>query len=263
MSLAVALRELLASVEAGSGHAVLGFDDIHHWGSEARDSLVQLNLLAPAVAATSLECRGCEEHCFSEIMYSASVAGQSKPFILCEVPEKQAEMGRVAVQAERLQQWQCRTASIAQFLADRLGLDAVMDAEPDLQHIRLGMLTGPQGRRWAVLSINPLVLEVNQHSAPLEELLFVENDSVKLDTLRIQAFLAKDKQSTGKAYQPNQDRREARKQATEAMYQDWRDTHEQLLREHPGKSKSWYSQKIARMDVGQGKNPETIRKRLN
>jgi hypothetical protein len=263
MLLAQALSELLAALECGKGVAVFGFDDIQHWGEEFRTLLVELKLIREAPAARILECHGCEERCLSDIVTATHSKGNVKPFIICEVPEKQAEMGRVAVHPQRMLQWEIRAIHLAQFVADKLGLDAVMDTEPDSQRIRLGMLAGPQGRRWAVLSINPLVLEVNQHPLPLNELLFVENGTVALDTPRIRACLAQDKQATGKVYQPNTDRREARRQGTQAMYQDWRDTYEQLLREHPGKSKSWYAQKIARMDVGQGKNSETIRKRLS
>lgn len=260
---AQALSELLAALECGKGVASFGFDDIQHWGEEFRTLLIELKLIREAPAARILECHGCEEHCLSDVVTVTHNKGNAKSFIICEVPEKQAEMGRVAVHPQRLQQWEIRAIHLAHFIANKLGFDSAMDTVPDSQRIRLGMLAGPQGRRWAVLFITPLALEVNQHLLPLNELLFVENGTVALDTPRIEACLAEDKQATDKVYRPNTDRREARRQATQAMYQNWRDTYEQLLREHPGKSKSWYAQKIARMDVGQGKNSETIRKRLS
>lgn len=262
MSLAIALRELLASVEAGRGNAEFGFDDIQHWGVKGRELLISLQLLEPITSATSLECHGCEERCFSVVLNGARTNGETRPFILCEVPEKQEEMGRVPVALERLQQWRSTAAFLAQYIAGKLELGSPYDSGASLTHIRLGMLRGPEGRRWVSLTTSPLAVEINQHSVPLDELLFVESDTVNLDEPRIRHLLDVKTPSTSKLYQPNTDRRAFRKQETAAMYQDWCDTYAQLTKENPGMSKSWYANKISRMDIGRGKNSETIRKRL-
>lgn len=224
------------------------------------DALVAQGLLNKASAAHSLECAGCEEHCFSEVIVQTN-GGKTRAYIVCEVPDKQAEMGRVAVPLERLQQWQSSPVVVARFVAGALGLDADI-SDTKTAAIRLGMMHSPHGRRWASLLLDTFSLELNQQFIPLTELLFVEKGSVALDVNRIHTILSLDAPPAGKTYAANTDKREARKQATEAMRQDWRDAHVQLQREQPGRSKKWYSIRIARLPVACGREAETIRRQL-
>jgi hypothetical protein len=260
LSLSSALNDLLAAVESSKGSAIFGYDTVQQWDGGALDALVSQGLLKKASAADSLECRGCEEHCFSDVIVQTG-AGKTRAHIVCEVPDKQAEMGRVAVPLERLQQWQSSPVMVARFLAGTLGLDAdISDAKTAA--IRLGMVQSPHGRRWVSLLVDTFSLEINQQTIPLSELLFIEKGSVALDKPCIQDVLSLKTKSAGKAYSSNTDKRETRKQATIARRQDWRDAHEQLQRQHPGKSKRWYSIRIARQSVGGGREAETIRRQL-
>ena len=63
-------------------------------------------------------------------------------------------------------------------------------------------------------------------------------------------------------YTPSSARREARKLDTQAMYEKWRKKYRKLKKSRPGMSDVWYSQQIAGMDIGQSRNPETIRKNM-
>ena len=108
----------------------------------------------------------------------------------------------------------------------------------------------------------PLVLEVNSQRLSVAEVLFVEDGRFTLDWPRIQHLLSSDAGVKGEEYSSNTDRREARKQTTHAMHQNWRDACVELAKEHPGRGKKWYSIKIARMSVAQGRDAETIRKQL-
>lgn len=106
-------------------------------------------------------------------------------------------------------------------------------------------------------------LEINRHRAPLNELINVNEGQIEVDWPRVTAMLAHDADSKGKSYSPSIEAREARKLATAAMQQDWRDAHAELARQYPAKGKRWYSVKIARMPIACGRDAETIRKQLN
>ncbi len=240
----------------------MGFDEVQQWGQGVASQLVDNGLLKPHGSAHSLVCHGCEERCFSDVVVQSSGSGKSRAFIICEVPHKQEQMGRVPVETERLQQWQCTSSLLAVFLAEKLSLDSSPEVTGDSQIIRLGMIKGLHGRRHVSLQQEPLCLEVNQQTVPLAELLFVDAGVVALDMPRIQSMLDTDTPPAGKAYTPNTDRRETRRLETQAMYQDWQDAYEALLAERPNMGKRWYSQRIARMEIAQGRDSETIRKRV-
>ncbi len=262
MSLSDALMNLVAAVEAGGGSAVLGFDEVQQWGQGVAGQLVDDGLLKPYSPAQSLVCHGCEERCFSDVVVQPMASSVTRAFIICEVPHMREQMGRVPVQVERLQQWRSTTSLLAAFLADKLGLEYSGEVTNDSQPKRLGMIKGQHGRRWVSLMAVPLSLELNQQTVPLIELLFTEAGVVALDMPRIQAMLKTDVPAAGKLYTSNLDRREAAKAQTQAMYQDWQDAYEVLLVKHPHMGKAWYSQQIAKLSVAQGRDSETIRKRI-
>tara|TARA_R110002072_G_C7966658_1_gene534363 strand:- start:3451 stop:4170 length:720 start_codon:yes stop_codon:yes gene_type:complete len=239
---------------------MVGYDTVQQWQEGALNALLFHGLLRTAPAAHTLECRGCEEHCFSDVVVRTS-EGKARAHIVCEVPERQAEMGLVSVPLERLQQWQSSPTMVARFIAGVLGLDAELATAKNAA-LRLGMLKGPHGRRWVSLLVETLSLEVGQHSIPVTELLFVDDGSVVLDEPRIRGLLSLQAESTSKPYMPSTDKRESRKQNTEAMRQDWRDAHKQLRCEHPGQSNRWYAIRIAKLPAAQGRDAETIRRQL-
>ncbi len=46
------------------------------------------------------------------------------------------------------------------------------------------------------------------------------------------------------------------------MYESWRKEYRELQRKRPGMSGKWYSKQIAKTEIAQGRNSETIRKRM-
>ena len=244
------------------GRAVFSYDTVAAWDAVVLETFIAHDLLQPTAVAQSVECRGCEERCFSDVVVQPSKAGAVRAYVVCEVPAKRAEMGRVAVQPERLSQWLLSAEFLARFIADQLGLANVFSAGEDPQRIRLGMLQGVNGRCWVSLIAAPLTLEVNQQIVPVSELLFIENGVITLDQARIRSLVNGLANPAGKPYTPNTDQRESRKLTTQAMYQEWQDAYDSLCHEHPGKSKKWYSLKLARMPVARGRDAETIRKHL-
>lgn len=258
--LSQALQELLAAIVHSQAQILVDHDTAQGWQEGVLGALIEHGLLKKAPAATSLQCQGCEEHCISDVVVR-TIGDAIRAHIVCEVPERQAEMGLVKVPTERLQQWQSSPVMLARFIAGELGLDKTDTAIKD-SAFYLGMLQGPHGRRGATLLMATLSLAVNQHTIPLIELLYVENGKVVLDHRRIQSVLSLKAKPADKPYQPNTDKRESGKRATEAMRQDWRDAHEKLQRQHPGKSKKWYSIRIASLPVALGRDSETIRRQL-
>ena len=89
--------------------------------------------------------------------------------------------------------------------------------------------------------------------------------------IRIDEYLVAQRQSdpptptsagTSEHRQPSTARRELRKQDTQATYEEWRRAYRKLKREHPNKSDVWHAQQISRMDIAQGRLPDTIRKQM-
>lgn len=124
------------------------------------------------------------------------------------------------------------------------------------------MLKGSEGRRWLTLQTQPLLLEVNQQTTPIADLLYFSDCLLEIDSLAIDTLLNATSPNTGKAYIPITSKQETRKQNTQAMYQDWHNEYQVLLQKHPRKPDSWYSNKISKLPMAQGRTPETIRKHM-
>jgi hypothetical protein len=63
-------------------------------------------------------------------------------------------------------------------------------------------------------------------------------------------------------YTPSNARREARKLDTQAMYEAWRKAYRDLKKKRRNMTDVWYSQRIEKMDIANGRNAETIRKHM-
>jgi len=63
-------------------------------------------------------------------------------------------------------------------------------------------------------------------------------------------------------YTPSNARRAARKLDTQAMYESWQKEYRALKKKSRNMSDVWYSQQIAKMDIAQGRDAETIRKHM-
>lgn len=262
MSLQGALNQILTSLEQAQGAVVLGADTVARWDVGDVDALIGAGLLKAASRAQSVVCTGCEHQCFSDVHVSTLRSGHIRAFVVCEMTDMRAQMGRVAIAPDRLRQWQTTPRMLARFLMLKLQLAGEISSPEKSMSIALGMLPGPNGRRWVELVLSPLSLEINRLRAPLNELLDVNEGGIELDGPRVTAMLAHVADSKEKPYTPSIEAREARKLATAAMRQDWRDAHAQLARQHPGKGKRWYSLKIARMPIACNRDAETIRKQL-
>ncbi len=217
-----------------------------------------VKLLSNSNDAQSLECQGCEHRCFMPV---ESTDDKKRAFIVCDHIDKQNEMGRISVPLERLRQWKTSPKHFAMVVMNLLGLEGEPQAEKNGSSYKLGMLKSKSGRRWVSLMVSPLSIVINQHATAVGDVLYIHNNELTIDREGIDELLNKPTRNA-KNHAPNIDKREARKQATQAMYQDWKDAYLASLKKHPKKSDTWHSQQIAKLPIAQGKSSETIRKNM-
>ncbi len=253
------LSEVLTCLSTVGDSLSLSFDEVEQWPSGFLNMLEQAGLLVKDVQAKSLQCTGCEHGCFMPVSFTDDAL---RAFIVCDHLEQQDHMGRVAVSLPRLNQWQLNIRQVAIVVAKLLGLEVTPLYQEKTGSYSLGMLKSPNGRRAAVLSQTPLSLVINQHSVPVNELLYIEANRLVIDSLKIDDVLDAEPSGKGKAYTANSDKQQARKLVTQAMYCDWQDQYKNLKRDNPTKSDTWISCQISKVPIGKGKSPGTIRKNM-
>jgi hypothetical protein len=255
-----ALTELITRVDTSDQPVSLSWDELQLWAEGVLKGFVAVRLLTKDVNASSLQCSGCEYHCFMDVLLTND--GSGRAFIVCDHAEMQAQMGRINVPPERLQQWQTSAKQLAMLLSDLLGFEIKPEYQKQSASFKLGLLKGNKGRRWVMLQTQPLALEINRHIVSLGDLLYFDDDVLLIDMVRIDELLNAPPKDMGKAYNPNFIKQEARKLATQVMYQDWNDEYLRLKKKHPDKSDTWCSIQIAKLPIAQGKDSETIRKNM-
>jgi hypothetical protein len=261
----VLLLLLEAMDTTGEAHLV-GWDTVQPWPDGALGTLLAAGILSDTKPALSVECRECPNSCFMDVH---QLPGRDKKparaFIVCDDPEMQEQMGRIEIPRERLRQWKVTGLQLARVVAGLVGIECKAEDRHGQTNIRIGMVKGKNGRRWLSLNKSPLTLEINEHHLPLEEVLFFEDGALSVDRLRIDQLIDKAPDSSGKKYKPSTEKREARKRKTEAMYEDWREEYLRLRRKYPDTvrhSDSWIAKQIAKLDIAQGRDAETIRKNM-
>jgi hypothetical protein len=254
------LIELLDRVGANQGAAILVTDDeLRQWPSEAVKAIKSQKLATRARPATSTICPGCEEECVMPVHTPLAAAGSEASFIVCD---KRSDINRVPVSASRLIQWQCNADLVCGFIAARLGLrrGGTQAAHADLWEI--GIAAGDKRSQMLCLQadngLTPVVADIRM---PLAELIVFCDGRYSLDGAIIRRMV--DAATTADSrYTPSQIKREARKLDTQEMYSSWQKAYRNLKRNKPGKTDNWYAQKIAKTDIAQGRDPETIRKNM-
>lgn len=266
MTLNDVLLSLLEPMGAtGEAHLVT-WNTVQQWPVDALERMLETGILTTAKPAQSIECQGCENRCFMEVhLLSGEDKKPARAFVVCDDPEKHEQMGRIEIPLERLQQWKVTALQLTKVIAGLVGIECKAEDRHGLSNIRIGMVKGKNGRRWLSLNKTPLTLEINDHHLPLEEVLFFEDAALAIDRMRIDQLIDKAPGSDGKKYKPSTEKREAGKRKTEAMREDWREEYLKLRREYPDTvrfSDSWIAKKIAKLDIAQGRNSETIRKNM-
>jgi hypothetical protein len=253
------LGDVLIRLSSSGRSLNLGYDEIEQWPSGFVNLLEQGGLLIRTVKAQSLECTGCEYRCFMPVVFADDAL---RAFIVCDNHEQQEHVGRINVDLMRLQQWELNINQVAVVLTKLLGIESKPVYEAKTGGYILGVLKGAKGRRTAALVPNPLSVIINQHMILVNELLYIEEGILLIDMVRINDSLSANSLGKGKPYSPNTDRQQARKMATLAMYDDWKDECRKLEKLHPNKPDTWIAKKISKMPIAKGRSEGTIRKKM-
>jgi hypothetical protein len=255
-----ALIELLDRVGANHGAAVLVNDDeLRQWPSEAVKAMKSQRLVTKARPAASVICPGCEQECVMPVHTVPATTRSAVSFIVCD---KRSDINRVPLSAGRLIQWQCDAELVCGFVAARLGVRRSdrQTANADLWEI--GVATGNKRGQMLCLQANGgLTLVVGGNRVPLAELIAFCDGQYSLDGAMVRRMV--DAATTAdNRYTPSQAKREARKLKTQELHSSWQKKYRELKRSKPGKPDTWYAQQIAKMDIAQQRDPETIRKNM-
>jgi hypothetical protein len=257
------LGELLAHLRAENKAITISWDTAQLWPDGALNTFLKLGLLKSAPAAQSLECQGCENRCFMDVLTLPNDDPDlTRSFIVCDDADMQSQMGRIHVPLVRLQQWQCSVKHLAKVLAVLLGLNDTISVSGHPAVFKLGMLKSDKGRRWVVLNGVDLTIEINQHAVPVSDVLYFDGEILQIDQRRIDDLVNREPLNTSKRYTPSTSKHEARKLETQARYRVWNDEYLKLKAEKPNHTDGWYSKQIAKMDIANGKDAETIRKNM-
>jgi len=266
------LTTLLEQLISTDQPVLIGWRTVQQWPVGALKRLLEVGLLVKAPSAESIECRECGGNiCYMDIEPGSS----GRAFVVCDDPEMQDEMGRINIPLDHLKQWKTSAKLVAKVIAELLDLDYQLDRKKQPANIKLGMLPSRQGRRWVSINVHPLSLEINQRSAPIEEVLYLSFVFGRVDA----ACAVEDRAlgvevvggfleqlgldgGQGKPYTPSTSKREAGKRKTEAMHQDWHDSYLRLKRQHPDKSETWISEQIEKMPIAMGKAAKTIYRKM-
>ncbi|HCC55385.1 MAG TPA: hypothetical protein DEQ20_10770 [Desulfobulbaceae bacterium] len=245
-----ALIELLGRLGANQGVAVLVNDDeLRQWPSAAVKAMKSQKLIAKARPAPSALCPGCESECVMPVHTQPASTGAPVSFIVCD---KRSDINRVPVPIERLTQWQCSVDAVCGFVAASLGLRRSDKQTTRADLWEIGIATGDKRSQMLCLQGNGvLILVAGNSKIPLAELIEYQDGGYSLDGAMIRQMV--DAATTAdNRYTPSEVKREARKLDTQARHASWQKKYRELKREKPGKTNSWYANKIAKSDIAIG-----------
>lgn len=255
-----ALLEILNRVGACQGKAVFVSDEeLLQWPKAAVKAMKSQKLIAKAKPASSAVCQECERDCVMPVHSLSTTTGKSSSFIVCD---KRSDVNRIPVAAARLRQWKCNADLISSFMADSLDLRRPGRHVDSAGRWVIGMISGDKRSQMLCLeSAGTLMLIAGSSKVPLAEFIEYQDGAYGLDDVQIRHLV--DSATTADIrYTPSITRREARKLDTQAMYESWQKEYRELHKKRPGMSKEWYSQQIAKMDVAQGRDSNTIKKHM-
>lgn len=255
-----ALLELLGRVGASRDTAVLINDEeLLQWPRAAVKAMKSQKLMVKARPASSAICPGCESNCVMHVHILPATKGKPSSFIVCD---KRSDINRVSVPSERLIQWQCNADLVSGFVASCLDLRLPARQADSAGRWEIGIVTGDKRSQMLCLEASDtLNLVTGSNSVPLANFIEFHEGAYSLDAVQIRR-LADSANTTDNRYTPSNARREARKLDTQAMYERWRKEYRALRKKHPRMSDVRCSQLIAKMGIAQGRDEETIRKRM-
>jgi hypothetical protein len=255
-----AMLELLGRVDACRGAPVLVNDEeLLQWPGTAVKAMKSQKLLTKARPASSAICQGCERECVMPVHNLASAAGAPASFVVCD---KRFDINRVAIPAERLTQWQCNAELICEFVTTSIGLRRRARQTGGAGRWEIGIAFGEKRGQMLRLEVSDtLALVAGNNMVPFAEVIQFQDGEYALDKAMVRR-LVDAVTTTDNRYTPSKARREARKLETQAMYESWRKAYRDLRKKRLNMSDVWYSLRISKMDIAQGRESETIRKKM-
>lgn len=256
-----ALIELLGRVGASQGAAVLTNDDeLSRWPSAAVAAMKTQRLLTKARPASSEICPGCERDCVMPVhVLPAEGNRPARAFVVCD---KRSDINRVAIPLTKLTQWRCSADTVCGFVAASLGLRRSDKQTSSADLFEIGIATGDKRSQMLCLQANGvLALVAGSNPLPLAELVEYHDGAYSLDGAMIRQLV--DAATTAdNRYTPGNAKREARKLDTQAMYASWQKEYRAMKKKRRNMSDVWYSQQIAKMDIANGRDADTIKKKM-
>jgi hypothetical protein len=256
----IALVELFARVGARHGAAVfVSADELSQWPVVEVAAMKAQKLLVKARPAVSVVCPGCERACVMPVHSLTRAGGRAASFVVCD---KRNDINRVPVSADLLTQWRCNAEAVCGFIAKSLGLRRSEQPSSNPAVWNIGIGRGDKRNQMLCLRADgDLALVAGNNTVPLVELVGFRNGEYTVDAAMIRQLI--DSATTADPrHTPSNAKREARKLDTQAMYEDWRKAYRGLKKQRPNMSDVWYSQQIAKLPIGQRRDPETIRKHM-
>jgi hypothetical protein len=247
---------------ADSAEEIFGADEAADWPAGALDLLIKAGLLRRAEPAQVIECNGCEQYCFMPVHVRPAEGNRpARAFVSCD---KRDDIGRVPVEMRRLAQWKMTGGLLAKTLARLLGFLQAPQEDGAGKRWTLGMLKGNEHKAQIALAVaNGVALKVAGHDIPLTEVLTFNKGKLAADKDELLRRADKPAPPLGaSAFKPSAARREGRKLDTQKQYAAWQKSYKELKRNHRGMSDVWYSQQIAKQDIANNRDAETIRKHM-
>ena len=261
MTTEAALIELLGRVGARLGESVtVSTEELNQWPAAAVSALKSQGLLLKARPVKSVVCPGCEQECSMPVHTPPSANATATSFVVCD---KRSDIHRVAIGAAQLALWRCDTKSVCGFLAACLGLQPTSMQPPDDDSLLVGVARGNKRTQMLCLRVvqGHLTLVAGADGLPLADVIGFESGRFTLDQIVIR-HMVDAAPTADPRHTPSTVKREARKMDTRAMYATWQKAFQTLRKKHPGRSDVWYSQQIAKTDIGQGRDASTIKKHM-
>jgi hypothetical protein len=258
MTPAGALIELLARVGAADAVFVTAHE-LNQWPSDAVAAMKSQKLINKAAPALTAICPGCEQECTMPIEAAPASSRVPAFFVVCD---KRDDTNRVMISPDHLTQWRATTGGVAKFVAQDLSLrwQGTMTSAGDA--LQIGIVKGRgKSQMLCLRSDSELILVAGSGSLPLADIFTFAAGQYALDAQAVERMVNAST-TTDARYTPSNARREARKLVTKERNESWGKAFRKLAKKHPDKSANWCAKQIEKMDIGDGKNSETIRKNM-
>lgn len=170
-----ALIEVVERLGEGQGATILLSEhELGLWPGAAVKAMKAQGLLTKASPAPSAICPGCERECVMPVHVLPDRTGDPVAFIVCD---KRSDINRVAVPVSYLNQWQASGASMANLLANLLGLVRPGACGVIAARWDIGMFKGAKHAGHLVLVADGrLILTLAGHSIALADVLTIDGD---------------------------------------------------------------------------------------